>query len=255
MDVTWTNWQDGRRPGAPYTRLSPNLAAVRDELGRRFGGSSLGGFGVRTVRGGTAWSSHSFGAAFDWRIEDASVRAAAATWLVDYHQALGVQQVHDYVASRLWRANRYPGQATATWWRPQVPAATGMGQAWAKYLHVETSAGRWHDATPVVDRLNPQPPPAIVFDPANGLWGLYPLDPAKATVRRIDTPPSPAQADLTRYLQGVLRRKAAQPVAVDGDFGQSTDGAVRNLQRFFGLQVDGVVGPKTWAVVDMLAAK
>jgi len=54
-------------------------------------------------------------------------------------------------------------------------------------------------------------------------------------------------------LQSVLRSKASQQLAVDGVFSQATLAGVLNLQRFMGLTPDGIVGPKTWAVIDFLA--
>ena len=39
---------------------------------------------------------------------------------------------------------------------------------------------------------------------------------------------------------------------VDGRFSQKTETAVKDLQQRAHLAVDGVVGPKTWAVVDAL---
>lgn len=45
---------------------------------------------------------------------------------------------------------------------------------------------------------------------------------------------------------GAIRSSHA---GVDGKFGAHTDDAVRNVQRYFGLQADGVVGPKTWSTL------
>jgi hypothetical protein len=57
------------------------------------------------------------------------------------------------------------------------------------------------------------------------------------------------------YLQSVLAVKAVQPVRATGIFDGATDKAVRNVQRFFHLTVDGVVGSRqTWPVIDYLAS-
>jgi peptidoglycan hydrolase-like protein with peptidoglycan-binding domain len=39
---------------------------------------------------------------------------------------------------------------------------------------------------------------------------------------------------------------------VDGRFSSKTEQAVKQLQQQANLGVDGVVGPKTWAIVDAL---
>lgn len=61
-----------------------------------------------------------------------------------------------------------------------------------------------------------------------------------------------SRGDHVRVLQTVLNNRAGQRLAVDGDFGPSTEAAVKNLQRFFGLSVDGVVGPRTWNAVQII---
>lgn len=54
-------------------------------------------------------------------------------------------------------------------------------------------------------------------------------------------------------LQAVIKFKAGQSVPVNGTFDAATDTALKNVQKFFGLTVDGQCGPKTWALINMLA--
>lgn len=85
-----------------------------------------------------------------------------------------------------------------------------------------------------------QGPPA--FDPEHFLWSTYPTQ-AKAAVKLNSA------GDLVKYLQGRLKYKGAS-ILVDGKFGPRTDDAVRWFQGSHGLKVDGLVGDKTWAVID-----
>lgn len=57
---------------------------------------------------------------------------------------------------------------------------------------------------------------------------------------------------LRRGSEGDLVEKIQREVGVevDGDFGASTEAAVRQFQRDHGLNPDGIVGPRTWAAFD-----
>ncbi|HTV25363.1 MAG TPA: N-acetylmuramoyl-L-alanine amidase [Polyangiaceae bacterium] len=79
------------------------------------------------------------------------------------------------------------------------------------------------------------PPPALipVREPASANGA------GRKTLRRGD------DGDLVRRLQAMLG------VDVDGDFGGKTEAAVRMCQRAHGLVPDGIVGPKTWAQLDV----
>lgn len=92
----------------------------------------------------------------------------------------------------------------------------------------------------------PKPAPFPPFDPSNGLFSLYPIA-NKPIIRQ------GASGDMVKYLQGVILRKSGGNITVDGSFGPQTVKRVKDVQTFFKLQADGVVGPQTWSIIDYLA--
>ena len=90
------------------------------------------------------------------------------------------------------------------------------------------------------------PTPAGYNPPTN--WGLYPLDPSKPTVRKNSS------GQYVTYLQDVIYFYAGGAIARDGQFGSQTEGRVRDIQRLFGLIVDGICGSQTWPYMDYLVA-
>ena len=84
------------------------------------------------------------------------------------------------------------------------------------------------------------------FVPETGQWSLMPMVAKEEAAEG-------AEGDAIRYLQGVLRLAAGQPVEITGTFDASTGEAVRAVQSFMSLEPTGVVDAGTWAVIDQLA--
>lgn len=81
--------------------------------------------------------------------------------------------------------------------------------------------------------------PAVEPNPTNGEY---------RTLTFGDTGPD------VQYAQTVLQQKAGQTVIKDADgrFGSNTLAGVQAFQRFFGLADDGLVGPRTWGLIDFV---
>jgi hypothetical protein len=89
---------------------------------------------------------------------------------------------------------------------------------------------------------------------------IVPMDQAREMVKALQSPPplpapsgSPvlrqgASGPKVRDVQNALR-VGGFPLQLDGEFGPATDRALRAFQAKHGLTADGVVGPKTWAVL------
>lgn len=219
---SFVSWNRGRTPGAPFTKASPNLLLLSAELRARWNMKNLGCYVVRPVRGGTAWSSHAFGAAVDLGYGErhggpglAVVEADVLPWLIENSAELGIQRIHLYQRTRYWEAGR-------GW----VDKSPGAGNDW---IHVETHPDRWADITPIVQRLSEGSQTASSVPQAPSA-PKYPGRPLKRG--------STGQA--------VKEIQRALGLADDGKYGPQTDACVRAWQTEQKLTADGIVGPVTW---------
>lgn len=246
------NWQkDDRWDEEPFEQASPNLVKILEYLEAKWGGLSLGIHHDRPIRSGSSPSSHAFGAALDWRwdsdLSREELEDEVLPFLILNSKELGVQAIHDQ--GRIWRSSR--STPTGGGWRSYD---TGYG-AW---IHVETTDTDWGDDTPVTDRLADLPPdqePAPQWPPYNPptQWGLFPVDPNKPKLHNTAARNTQSKPHV-HYLQSVLHHLCGRPaLEVDGWFGNQTEKAVRDFQKFFGFTVDGWVGPQTWGMVDYIA--
>lgn len=219
VGTQYTPWQT-MSPGKPYTGTSPNLLALHDWLVAN-GFTSMGrnGYVVRPIRGGTAWSTHAFGAALDIRWTDREIALDRAEWLIGWSHELGIQRIHDYYANRYWQAGRgWIGR----------PPGTGVLDS----FHIEVTAAAWTDGRSVEERTGKTP----------------------AT-----TPPSQRPKYPGRPLKlgsGGPNVKLVQQVvgaAPDGKFGPKTESLVAAWQTKHGLLADGIVGPLTWRAMFQTA--
>lgn len=209
----FASWQALGEPTAQYAQASPNLRLLATDLTQRFQMRNLGIYNRRPIRGGTAWSSHAFGAALDVRYESLQFcEQAILPWLIENADRLGVQRIHHYARNQYWQAGKG--------WVNRTP---GQGDDW---LHIEVHPTRWADTTPIADRLK-------AGNPAAGSTPKYPGRPVK----------------LGSTGKAVQAIQIALGTTADSKFGPVTDRLVRNFQTANRLTADGIVGPKTWAVL------
>jgi len=211
--TAFASWQALGEPTAQYAQASPNLRLLATDLTQRFQMRNLGIYNRRPIRGGTAWSSHAFGAALDVRYESLQFcEQAILPWLIENADRLGVQRIHHYARNQYWQAGKG--------WVNRTP---GQGDDW---LHIEVHPTRWADTTPIADRLK-------AGNSAAGSTPKYPGRPVK----------------LGSTGKAVQAIQTALGTTADSKFGPVTDRLVRNFQTANRLTADGIVGPKTWAVL------
>jgi len=223
--VTYTNWHDGRKPGAPWNHASPNLKQIMAYCNAKWGLTDLGCYGVRPIRGGTRWSAHAFGAAQDMSYRNGPSREVIVQEVIPFLQEhadqLGIQRIHDYLGVQYWQSGKG--------WIGRPPGSKN------DHLHIETTAEAWDDNRTVEERIGdnkPAPRPA----PGRPTWTPCRLGDKGTNVTLIQS---------VLRLEGYKNSTGRKLIVIDGDFGPNTDKRVRQYQSAKGLTVDGIVGPKT----------
>lgn len=240
---------------------SPALKELRDYLVGQ-GWIDLGYRPMaRPVRGGKVKSTHTVGA-LDIRYADPGPGRDVGLWvlnglLLPYSAELGIQAVHDYLGSRIWRPPGTSGRAkSGDGWRAQAKSATnGMGQAWADYFHIELHPDAFGDTGRLAKLLaqlgkpgaptTPKPPPVVITPkpvPAKGITVQF-----TTTTVSIN-----AKGSHVRRVQQMLNDLAGRGLATDGHCGLQTVAAIMDWQRLMTLnpatkntKVDGIAGPVT----------
>lgn len=215
------------RPGGPFARMSYGYNWVIDRAGRIW---TVRGADVTCgANGSTSWNARAVAVQImqttgqDPTPEQVDAARRFAAYLEDevYHRPLR-QLGHRNVRSQTWpRVNAGPGFTTS------CPGAPLM-------------------------RLLDQGALAAYRDPEPAVW---PLD--VAAMQAIKDAEKPVTHGfhtgfVVSYLQQVLVISCGQDVEISGTFEGRTVDAVKNVQAFFGLTVDGIVGPATWPVIDWI---
>lgn len=177
----------------------------------------------------------------------------------------------DFVLARYPRNNTPPpsdpseweGWALSTGKRPLLPNGVKAWQGWqfTSSLHgpdvgIEATRvdanlirrdawNRWIGESTVPGPVDPPvsvPAPAPIKRPSNRK--VYTVNVTLPELSKSSPKSGPVSVHV-EAAQALLNAKADAGLVEDGDFGPVTDQAVREWQGFFGLFVDGVIGPKT----------
>lgn len=153
--------------------------------------------------------------------------------------------------STQYSENTYVVQSGDSWWGLSVKYF-GVGNRWSEIAALNNNVALFPGTKITLPRNAvttkvasvPVPP---TFDPVGGLYGDWPVQSNKKTLRRN------SKGNAVRYLQGVIRNKAGGKIAVDGQFGPQTENRVKDCQRLIGMKPTGIVGKQVWTFIDMLA--
>lgn len=190
------------------------------------GGTNLGIYNCRPVRGGVVTSLHGEGRAVDAGTPTTNSWSFAAMEKLRLHsQELGVQCIiHN---RKIWSSSR-----SNEGWRPYTGVAAHFDHG---HIELTPDAAKTLTLARIDAVLRPAVTPQVVLN-GDGI------------LQRGE------KGESVRKLQQVLKAWYPKDLAylvVDGDFGGKTEDAVRYAQTKFRLAVDGVAGPATLKALNL----
>jgi peptidoglycan hydrolase-like protein with peptidoglycan-binding domain len=191
-----------------------------------------GGYVLRKIRGGDGWSLHSYGICIDVNWQSNPYVKRATAWSGGFGADAGIPPgtVTDLTAAIV-------RDVLAIRTRSGVPVFR-----WGGHYGTYTDAMHWEVVVPPaalaggIDGSAPKPAEA---------WSAPSHQPTSKPSLRAGAGPRGAVEELQRLLLAA----GFDPEGVDGVFGKSTDDAVRAFQASRQLDVDGVVGTRTWSAL------
>ncbi len=175
------------------------------------------------------------GIALDWDDPEPLWGAEAATWITSFFDAIQGRSPIEGLYIDLNQAGKVPGVPFGRKLWAADDLGGSFGPVWLQQSAAESVPGIGSptdiDTISSVRGLNPTKPPAPVSGQAPKPW---------ATIRQ------GAVSVEVSVLQALLRYHG-YTTAIDSDFGPLTEDQIKLFQDHSGLQVDGIVGPLTWA--------
>ena len=128
------------QPAAGHDQIG--LVRLKDYTLGRWGGTNLGIYNNRTIRGGTSASVHRDGRAWDYKAQSYQMLSEVWTFWIANADALNIQEIHDYAGNR---AGEQRAWRTGVGWHSANVGAGPLGP----YTHVERNWDGAKDARTV----------------------------------------------------------------------------------------------------------
>jgi hypothetical protein len=210
-----------------------------------------GTYQMRPMRGKPQISVHATGRACDLSYRHTAKHQGSnrafceqlCSALVAHAEELGLEMIVDYSytgglkGGRVWKCDRNS-------WKDSTPGSIeGGGQAWADWIHVELSPAAADDPERTKAAVA-----KILSSLSTSSTDNKPQTNTETNTAHTNKPAYPGR--LLKYSstgKAVEQIQARLGIVVDGKFLSQTDKAVKDFQAASELEVDGIVGPLTWA--------